>query len=93
VGALVLREVVAARELLTAVGALKGLVTGVEGAVVALQVLLAAEAARAESADEGLGRILGQRLLAAATASGCDRCRAGLVGAGADSIVCIGGLT
>jgi hypothetical protein len=72
VSTLVLGEVVAARELLAAVGALKGLVVSVERAVVALKVFLATEAARAESADEGLGGILGQRLLAAATARGSN---------------------
>jgi hypothetical protein len=67
VSALVLAEVVAAAELLAAVGALEGLVVSVEGAVVTLEVLLAAEAARAESADEGLGRVLSKGLLAATT--------------------------
>jgi hypothetical protein len=47
VGALVLREVVAPGELLTAVGALKGLVVSVERAVVTLEVFLTTEAARA----------------------------------------------
>jgi hypothetical protein len=60
VGALVLAEVVRARELLAAVGALERLVVSVEGAVVALEVFLATEAARAKSADESLGRVLGQ---------------------------------
>lgn len=67
VSALVLAEVVRAGELLTAVGALEGLVMSVERAVVTLEVFLATEAARAESANEGLGGILGQRLLAATT--------------------------
>ena len=65
VGTLVLGEVVRAGELLAAVGALKGLLVSVERAVVALEVFLAAEATRAESADEGLGRVLSQGLLAA----------------------------
>jgi hypothetical protein len=65
VSALVLAEVVRAGELLAAVGALERLVVGVERTVVALEVFLAAEATGAESADEGLGRVLGQRLLAA----------------------------
>lgn len=60
VSALVLREVVAPGELLAAVGALERLVMSVERAVVALEVFLAAEAARAKSADEGLGGILCQ---------------------------------
>ena len=72
VSALVLGQVVTARELLTTVGALEGLVVGVERAVVALEVFLATEATRAESADKGLGGILSQGLLAAATAGGCD---------------------
>lgn len=67
VSALVLAEVVATAELLATVGALERLLVGVERAVVALKVLLAAEATRAESADEGLGGILGERLLAATT--------------------------
>jgi hypothetical protein len=68
--ALVLGEVVAAGKLLAAIGALKGLLMSVERAVVALEMFLAAEAARAESADEGLGRILSQRLLAATAGDG-----------------------
>jgi hypothetical protein len=74
VGALVLGEVVAPGELLTTVGALKGLVVSVERAVVALEVLLAAEAARAESADKRLGGVVGERLLATAAAGRCDGC-------------------
>ena len=73
VGALVLGEVVAPGELLTAVSALKGLVVSVERAVVALEVFLTAEATRAESADEGLGRVVGKRLLATAAAGRGDR--------------------
>jgi len=69
VSALVLAEVVGARELLATVGALERLVVGVERAVVTLEVFLTTEATRAESADEGLGRVLSQRLLAA-TAGG-----------------------
>ena len=65
VSALVLGQVVAARELLTAVGALEGLVVGVERAVVALEVFLASEVAQADSADEGFGGIRSQGLLAA----------------------------
>jgi hypothetical protein len=85
VSALVLAEVVRARELLAAVGALERLVVGVEGAVVALEVFLAAEAAGAECADEGLGRVLGEGLLAA-TARGVATLRSansGLRGLGA----------
>lgn len=66
VSALVLAEVVAAAELLATVGALEGLVMSVKRAVVALEVLLATEAAGAKSADEGLGGVLSQRLLATA---------------------------
>jgi hypothetical protein len=58
VSALVLREVVTPGEFLTAIGALERLVVSVERAVVALKVLLAAEAAGAEGANEGLGRVL-----------------------------------
>jgi len=74
VGALVLAEVVRARELLATVGALERLVVGVERAVVTLEVFLATEAAGAESADEGLGRVLSQGLLAA-TARGVTALR------------------
>jgi hypothetical protein len=87
VSALVLREVVTPRELLTAISALKGLVVSVERAVVALEVLLAAEAARAEGADEGLGRVLSQRLLATAAAGRCNRGGAVVVGAGVGSVL------
>ncbi len=69
-GARVLGEVVGARELLATVAALEGLVMGVERPVVALEVLLAAEPAVADVADEGLGRVLGQGLLASAAAGG-----------------------
>jgi hypothetical protein len=55
-----LSQVVAARELLTALVALKRLLLGVERAVVSLEVLLATEASVAEITDEGLGRVLGQ---------------------------------
>lgn len=65
-GALVLTEVVGAGELLATVGALKGLLVGVQGSVVALEVFLTSEAAAAEGAHEGLGGVVGQRLLAAA---------------------------
>lgn len=54
VSALVLRQVVAARELLTAVSALEWLVVSVERAVVALEMLLTTEATIAESADKRL---------------------------------------
>ena len=64
VSALVLAEVIGARELLAAVGALEGLVVSVKRSVVTLEVFLATEAARAEGADECLGGVLSQRLLA-----------------------------
>jgi hypothetical protein len=66
VGTSVLGQVVAAGELLAALVALERLVLSVERAVVTLEMLLATEPARAECADEGLGRIFGQRLLATA---------------------------
>lgn len=66
-GACMLGEVVGARELLATLVALEGLVVGVEGPVVALQVLLSAEATVAELADEGLRGVLGQGLLTSAT--------------------------
>ena len=71
VSALVLGKVVAARKLLATVAALKGLITGVERAVVALKMFLATETAVAKSAHKRLGRILGQRLLAATAAGWC----------------------
>lgn len=61
-----LGQVVGARELLAALGALERLVLGVERPVVTLKVLLAAEATVANVALEGLGRVFGQGLLAAA---------------------------
>jgi hypothetical protein len=70
VGALVLRQVVAARELLATVSALEWLLMGMERAVVALKMFLATEAARAKSAYKGLGRILSKRLLAATAGDG-----------------------
>ena len=51
---LVLREVVAARELLATVGALEGLLAGVERAVVTLEMFLTTEATVADGADEGV---------------------------------------
>lgn len=78
VGARVLGEVVGARELLTALGALEGLVVRVERPVVAFEVLLAPEPAVAQLADEGLGRVVSKRLLAAAAVGGCGN------GSGAD---------
>jgi len=93
VSALMLRKVVTTGELLATVSALEGLVVGVKRAVVALEVLLAAEASRAKSADEGLGRIFSQRLLAAATASRRDRSGTILIGAGAGGVVRIGRMT
>lgn len=54
VSTLVLGEVVAPGELLTAVGALKRLVVSVERTVVALKMFLTTEAAGAKSANEGL---------------------------------------
>jgi hypothetical protein len=69
VSALVLAEVVGAGELLATVGALERLVVGVERTVVTLEVFLTTEAARAESADEGLGGVLSQRLLATTAGS------------------------
>ena len=87
VGTLVLRQVVAARELLAAVSAFEGLVVSVKRAVVALEVLLATEAARAKGADEGLGRILGERLLAAAAAGRSNRCGGSLLRAGLSGVV------
>jgi len=57
-------QIVAARELLATFVAFEWLVLSMEGAVVTLEVLLAAEAARAELADEGLGWVFCQGLLA-----------------------------
>lgn len=69
-GALVLGEVVGARELLTALVALKRLVLGVQRPPVALEVFLTAEAAVALVAHEGLRGILSQGLLASTTVGG-----------------------
>jgi hypothetical protein len=62
----VLGKVVRPRELLATLVAFERLVMSVERAIVALKVLLATEAARAESADEGLAGVFGQGLLATA---------------------------
>lgn len=70
VRASVLSQVVGTRELLATFVALKGLLLGVQRAVVALEVLLSAEATGAELADERLARVLGQGLLAAAAVGG-----------------------
>ena len=66
VRASVLGQVVGPRKLLAALVALEWLVLGVEGAVMALEVLLATEPPAAQLADKCLGRVLRQRLLAAA---------------------------
>lgn len=71
VGACVLGEVVTTGELLAALVALEWLVLCVEGAVVALEMFLATEATVAELADEGLGWVLGEGLLATTSV---DRC-------------------
>lgn len=60
VSTLVLAEIVRTRELLATVGALERLVVSVERAVVPLEVLLTTEATAAESADEGLGRVVSE---------------------------------
>lgn len=75
----VLRQVVGAGELLATFVALKGLLLGVQRAVVALEVLLSAEATGAELADEGLARVLGQGLLAAAAVGGSSAGRGAVV--------------
>ena len=74
----VLREVVAAGELLAAVVALERFVVRVQGAVVALEVFLAPEAARAEGADEGLRGVFGQGLLATAASDRLRGCGCGV---------------
>ena len=61
-----LGQVVGARELLTALVALERLIVSMQRTVVALEVLLAAETTVADVALEGLGRVFGQGLLAAA---------------------------
>ena len=59
-----LREVVAAGELLSTLVTFERLVTGVEGSVMSLQVFLTSESAVADLTHEGLGGILSERLLA-----------------------------
>jgi len=65
--ACMLGQVVRARELLATLAAFERLFLCVEGSVVALEVLLATEAATADVAHKGLGRVLSQRLLTTAT--------------------------
>lgn len=67
VSALVLGEIVGARELLPAFSALEGLVMSVKRAVMAFEMFLTAEPTITQSADEGLGRVFSQGLLAATT--------------------------
>lgn len=78
VGASVLGKVVGAGELLATLVALEGLLLGVQGAVVALEVLLAAEATSAKLTDEGLTRVLSQGLLTTA-AVGRSSARGGAI--------------
>lgn len=66
----VLGEVVGPGELLTTILALEWLFLRVEGAVVALQMLLTTEAAVAQLTYKSLGWVFGQRLLSATTVSG-----------------------
>lgn len=92
VGTLVLGEVVRSGELLAAVGALEGLLVGVERAVVALEMFLAAEAAVAKLADEGLAGVLGERLLATPAAGGLRRGRSVVLGTRRHAVVVVGTL-
>jgi hypothetical protein len=88
VGTSVLGEIVAAGEILATLVALKGLVLGVQGTVVTLEVLQATEATRAESADEVPGWIVdkgvGKGLFATAAVDGY---RGGPGGIGVDGAV------
>ena len=70
VGSGMLSKVIGSRELLAALVALERFVLSVERAVMAFEVFLSSEAARAQGADEGLGRVFGERLLATTTARG-----------------------
>ena len=65
-----LSQVIASGELLATLVALKGLLLGVERAVVSLEVFLTAESSVAEVTNEGLGRVLSERLLAATAVGG-----------------------
>jgi hypothetical protein len=91
-----LSQVVAARELLTTLVALKRLLLGVQRAVVSLQVFLATEASVAEIAHKGLGRVLSERLLAATAVGGSRHRRiilrcGGVIGVvgGRDSLISV----
>ena len=92
-----LRQVVRARKFLAALAALEGLVTRMQAAVVPLQVLLPPETSAAEVAHEGLGGIVGEGLLAAATRNrrgiglGILWCRSDRGGAGSLAILLLGG--
>lgn len=70
VSASMLSEVVTSRELLAAVAALERFVLSVKRSVVALEVFLSTETSRAQVANEGLGRIFSQRLLATTSVRG-----------------------
>ena len=85
-----LSKVVGSRELLAALIAFEGLVVSVERAVMTLEMFLSSETTRAECADECLGGILCQRLLATATAAGWLARLGGSVGSGVSSVTIVG---
>lgn len=65
--AAVLSQVVASRERLVAFGALEWLIIGVKGSEMPLKMFLSSKSAAADVADEGLGWVVRERLLATAS--------------------------
>lgn len=77
-----LGKVVAARELLATFVAFKRLIMSMKGSVVALEVFLSAESARAQGTDKGFGGIFREGLLATTTIDRLDGCRRGVSAGG-----------
>ena len=68
-----LGQVVASGEALATLATFERFLLGVQGTVMALEMFLSTEASMTDVADEDLGRVLGQGLLAATTVDGGTR--------------------